>query len=177
MNHRNDCRNFQNQLPDLILTPGARPSPAAVAHMRICPPCTEQYQSFMATFAVLDTWKAPEPSPYFDSKMQVRLREEQAAPPMGWFESLATRLRLNTGRSLRPALAGALALALIAGGGSFIGLRPAPVVAPPPPASAPLNHLHLHDRNAHPFQELDQLQQDENTPAQAPVAADAQPIS
>ena len=67
--------------------------------------------SLEATFALLDAWQAPEPSPYFDQKLAVRLREEQALAPAGWFERLKSRLLFNTGRQFRPALAGALGIA------------------------------------------------------------------
>jgi predicted anti-sigma-YlaC factor YlaD len=172
-----DCKTFQKELPDLILAPDAQPSLAAQAHLKECPPCTEELESFQRTFAVLDTWSAPEPTPYFDQKMQVRLREEQQGARMGWFESLKTRFQFNTGRQFRPALAGALAVALVVGGaGSFVGLSHS---APPPTASATVNDLQILDRNAQAFDQLDQLQQDEEAPAQSvpDAAQSAQPIT
>ena len=33
--------------------------------------------------ALLDEWQAPEPSPYFDVRLQARLREEMAKPARG----------------------------------------------------------------------------------------------
>jgi hypothetical protein len=160
-----NCTDFKNELPDLILTPNAQPSLAAVAHMKDCPPCTEEYVSFQKTFAVLDTWAAPEPSAYFDQKLYVRLREEQAAPKMGWFESLMTRLQFNTGRQFRPAMAGALALALIVGGGSFAGFSG--VRHQPDQASATVTDLQILDRNEQAFEQLDELQQDEDSGPQS----------
>jgi len=47
------------------------------AHIESCAACAQEFKSMQATFALLDTWKAPEPSPYFDQKLAVRLREEQ----------------------------------------------------------------------------------------------------
>jgi len=167
-----DCKNFQNELTDLVLTPGATPSLAAVAHLKVCPPCTEEYLSFQRTFSLLDTWTAPEPTPYFDQKLAVLLREEQAAPRMGWFESLATRLRFNTGRNFRPAVAGALALALIVGGGSIATVeRP---IAAPVQASATVTDLQILDRNEQAFKQLDELQQDDNSGAQTNPDASTQ---
>lgn len=161
-----DCRNFQSELPDLVLTPGAKPSLAAVAHMKVCPPCAEEYLSFQQTFSLLDTWKAPEPTPYFDQKLAVRLREEQAAPRMGWLERLETRLRLNTGRNFRPAMVGAMALALIVGGGSFVGINNyAPQPNQPAATSATVKDLQILDRNEQAFQQLDELQQDDDNGA------------
>ncbi len=171
-----DCKTFQSELPDLVLTPGSRASVAAVAHMRSCPPCAEEYTSFQHTFAALDAWQAPAPTPYFDQKLHVRLREEQANPRMGFFEKLYTRMMFNTGRNFRPAMAGALALALIAaGGGSYVGLNTH--AAPVPQASATVNDLQILDRNEQAFQQLDALQQDEDTPAPAPATSDAGPTS
>jgi hypothetical protein len=37
------------------------------------------------TMALLDEWQAPEPSPYFDTRLHARLREEMAKQPVGWF--------------------------------------------------------------------------------------------
>ena len=34
--------------------------------------------------ALLDEWQVPEPSPYFDVRLQARLREEMAKPQAGW---------------------------------------------------------------------------------------------
>ena len=162
MNTTKDCRKFQTELPELVLTPGATPSPAAVAHMRSCPPCAEEYLSFQQTFSLLDSWRLPEPSSYFDQKLAVRLREEQAKPPMSWFERLSTRLLLNTGRNFRPAMAGALALALVAAGGSYVGLGP--LHGPQPvQASATVTDLQILDRNEQAFQQMDALQQDDDS--------------
>jgi hypothetical protein len=174
-----DCKSFETELTDLVLIPGATPSLAAVAHMKACPPCAEEYVSFQATFSLLDTWKAPEPTPYFDQKLAVLLREEQAAPPMGWFERLTTRMRLNTGRSFRPAMAGALALALIAGGGSVFFI-PGPTQHPVQ-ASATVTDLQILERNEQAFQEMDALQQPDNDNGSVPASPDAgnttQPIT
>ena len=171
-----DCKTFQNELPDLVLNAGARPSVATVAHMKACPPCAEEYLSFQQTFAALDAWHVPEPTPYFDQKLGVRLREEQTNPPMGFFERLYTRMSLNTGRNFRPAMAGALALALVAaGGGSYVGVTG--LHQPVPQASAAVNDLQILDRNEQAFQQLDALQQDDDSPAPASVAPDAPPAS
>jgi hypothetical protein len=158
-----DCKEFQNELPDLVLTANARPSLAAVAHLRECPPCAQEYLSFQSTFAALDEWTAPAPSAYFDQKLAVRIREEQAAPEMNWLQSLRTRLLFNTGRNFRPAMIGALALALVVSGGGIVGINGIPGWNPPAAAqpSAAVNDLQILDRNEQAFQQLDELQQDD----------------
>ena len=158
-----NCKTFQNELPDLVVSPEIAPSPAADAHLKGCPACAEELRSFQQTFAALDSWTAPEISPYFDQKMHVLLRQEIAAPKMGWFESLATRLQLNTGRQFRPAMAGALALALILGGGGAAELGFGGLHGTPVKASATVQDLQILDRNEQAFQQMDQLQQDEDS--------------
>ncbi len=161
-----NCKTFQDELPDLVLTPNARPSVAAVAHMRECPPCAEEYVSFQATFAALDTWQAPEPSAYFDQKLAVKIREEQSAPRMSWMEALRARLLFNTGASFRPMMAGALGLVLVLSGGGIAGINYSNQPKPQPAASATVNDLQILDRNEQAFQEMDQLQQDEDNDGQ-----------
>jgi hypothetical protein len=133
--------------------------------MKACPPCADEYISFQETFSMLDTWTAPEPSAYFDQKLAVRLREEQSAPRMGRFEALAFRMRFNTGRSFRPALIGALSLALAVGGGSVF-LADQPVQHKPAAVSTTINDLQILDRNEQAFQQLDELQQDADQSSQ-----------
>jgi hypothetical protein len=171
------CKTCQSALPDLLLGTSAASSAAASrvaaarAHLATCAGCAQELASLEATFALLDTWSVPAVSPYFDQKLAVRLREEQAAPPVGWFERLKTHLLLNTGRQFRPALTGALALALIVGGGTFgVTTYPHPQ---PVKASATVTDLQILDNNEQALQQMDQLLQDDatddtNSPATPP---------
>jgi len=153
-----NCKNCQTALPDLLLNPAAPGNAAARAHIATCAACAGELASLESTMLLLDLWKAPEVSPYFDQKLAVRLREEQAAPPAGFFERLRARLLLNTGRQLRPALAGAMALLLIAGGG---GVTISTLhSAHPASVSAPVNDLQILDTNEQALQQVDQLLQD-----------------
>jgi hypothetical protein len=65
-------------------------------------------EEFRQTMALLDEWKVPEPSPYFDVRLQARLREEMAKPQAGWL----TWFR-------RPVLAAALTVLMGVGVGLF----------------------------------------------------------
>src|ERR1039458_5631664 len=96
-----NAKASQPAFPDLLLDPAAPANATARAHLAACAGCAQQLRALEATVALLDTWKAPEISPYFDQKLAVRLREVQAAPAPGWFEQLRTRLLLNTGRLCR----------------------------------------------------------------------------
>ncbi|HEX3969609.1 MAG TPA: hypothetical protein VHW70_16680 [Edaphobacter sp.] len=153
-----NCKDCQSVFLDMLLEPGAPVNAAARSHVESCAGCKEEFNSLAATFALLDAWKAPEPSPYFDQKLAVRLREEQALRPEGWFERLKSRLLFNTGRQFRPALAGALALVLAVGGGTFAGLSGS--LHSKPQASATVEDLQILDKNDQALQTMDQLLQD-----------------
>jgi anti-sigma factor RsiW len=157
-----NCKNCQSFLPDLLLDPTAPSAAAARAHLESCPACNDEFTSLQATFDLLDEWRAPEPSPYFNQKLAVRLREEQAAPPAGWFERIRSRLLFNTGRQFRPALVAALAFVLVVGGGTIADLSGFPASSHIQ-ASATINDLQILDKNEQALQTMDQLLQDDGT--------------
>jgi predicted anti-sigma-YlaC factor YlaD len=77
------CKEFQGVMPDLAL--GLAPvSGENAAHLRNCQTCAGKFSEMQKTMALLDEWQAPEPSPYFDTRLKARLREEQSKTPAGW---------------------------------------------------------------------------------------------
>ncbi|MCI0350188.1 MAG: hypothetical protein L0Z53_12255 [Acidobacteriales bacterium] len=86
------CNDVREYLLDLA--EGQNGVPADVReHLKACSTCAQELQSLKATMAVLDEWKTPEPSPYFDSRLQARLREERskAAEPSGLLAWMGVR--------------------------------------------------------------------------------------
>ena len=85
-----NCNQVREYLLDLAEEQDAAPV-AVRQHVSSCSACARELQSLKATMNMLDEWKSPEPSPYFDSRLQARLREERAraaAQPSGvlaWF--------------------------------------------------------------------------------------------
>jgi hypothetical protein len=156
------CHDYKSALPELLLNPAAPSNATVCEHLKSCPACNEEFQSLEATFALLDNWQAPEPSPYFDQKLAVRLREEQALPPAGWFERMRSRLLFNTGRQFRPAVAGALALVLLVAGGTFADLSGFPY-PDKEPVSATVNDLQILDKNDQALQTMSLLLQDDGS--------------
>jgi hypothetical protein len=97
------CTEIRELLPDLAAGLNAAESEVNL-HLRSCAGCAETLEEFRKTMALLDEWQAPEPSPYFDVRLQARLREEMTRPSAGWLQWLR-----------RPALAVSMALVLVAG--------------------------------------------------------------
>jgi hypothetical protein len=100
-----NCREIRELLPDLAAGMDATTSqPEVEKHIASCNDCASHLADLQKTMALLDEWQAPEPSPYFDTRMQARLREEMARPQAAWFHWLR-----------RPAWAMSLAVVLFAG--------------------------------------------------------------
>jgi hypothetical protein len=83
-------------------------TPEIGGHLAGCGACTGKLEEFRQTMALLDQWQAPEPSPYFDVRLQARLREEMAKPQAGWLAWFR-----------RPVLAAALTVLMGIGVGLF----------------------------------------------------------
>ena len=114
------CREVKASLPDLLLAP--KQAPAEVrAHVESCAECGKELKELEATMALMDAWEAPEVSPYFDTRMAVLLREEQQAAPAGWLERMRARLMFGNRVNMRPLMAGAMALVVAAGIGTYAG--------------------------------------------------------
>ncbi len=60
-------------------------SPEAQEHLRSCAACAGELASLRETMTLLDEWQAPEPSPYFNTRLMARMRAEAATPAPGLF--------------------------------------------------------------------------------------------
>ena len=103
-----NCNQIRELLPGLAAGIDAS-TPEVEKHVASCNECATHLLELRKTMALLDEWQAPEPSPYFDTRMQARLREEMAKPQPGWFAWLR-----------RPALAAALMVLMAIGVGLFL---------------------------------------------------------
>ena len=151
---------FKKALPDLLLDRERAPM-AARAHLEQCEDCRRELASLEATMLSLDGWEGVEPSPFFDARMAARMRQERSAPPAGWLERVRSRFEYGSNAHLRPVAAGALALLLLIGGGTYAGISGlrSPVSVTPVAASATVRELQSLDENAQLFQQMDSLDQ------------------
>src|SRR5580698_5085483 len=99
------CRKVKANLPDLLLAPKSV-SAEVRAHVESCAECGKELKELEATMALLDTWTAPEVSPYFDTRMAGLMREEQQAAPAGWLERIRARMLFGNHMHLWPWAAG-----------------------------------------------------------------------
>ena len=170
-----NCSTCQAALPDLLLDPQSAAARRAQPHLDACQDCRQELTELQSTFVLLDSFSAPEPSPWFDARLASRIREAAAAPPESLWERLRATLQFSTGRHLRPALAGALGLVLLVGGGTAAELAGA-FHHNPQQASAAVEDLQILDRNDQTFQTMDQLLDDNPASSQDDNSPDA-PLS
>ena len=150
------CEKLQSYLPDMIFDPTRVPA-EAMQHVQECLGCADELKELQATMQLMDEWKAPEPSPYFDTRMAVRLREARESEAPGWMERLRLHLLFGSNLHLRPAVAAAFALLVIVSGGSYMGVVSLNHTVAPhhqPAVSATVNDLELLDSNAQTLQQL-----------------------
>jgi anti-sigma factor RsiW len=151
------CKTCRSHLADLLLDESyASAHPETAAHMATCEGCRTEWDELQATYALLDSWTAPEPSAYFDARLHARLREARESAPEGLWGRMRSFVLFSTGRGLRPALAGALALVLVLGGGGTLAgvYRDAGATSQTSPT---VNDLKILDNNAQALQQMDQL--------------------
>jgi len=98
-----NCNETRELMPDLA-TGLTAVTPEIKAHLDSCAECAGKLEAFRQTMSLLDEWRAPEPSPYFDVRLNARLREEaeSAKQPASWLRWLR-----------RPALAASFALLMV----------------------------------------------------------------
>jgi len=147
------CEEIRDRMPDLASGLMGM-TPEVGGHLAGCGACAGKLEEFRQTMALLDEWQAPEPSPYFDVRLQARLREEMAKPQAGWLAWFR-----------RPVLAAALTVLMAIGVGLFLtknggiynsGDDTVAVVEPQGPGTA-VSDLQALERNHDLYSDFDLL--------------------
>jgi len=148
------CANIREQFMEVVLSGPETASREVQEHLRTCAACAQELASFQQTMALLDEWRAPEPSPYFGSRLRARVREEVSWQRAGWLAWL------------RRPLVAAAAMVLVGVGVSLLevgSFRDRSTMASNDPGmriSAPgtaVSDLQYLDKNADLFSEFDAL--------------------
>src|SRR5579864_491939 len=155
------CDEIRERMPDMAAG-YSQPTGDEGKHLESCGTCAQELKAMRATMALLDEWQAPEPSPYFDTRLQARLREEMAKQQAGWLHWFR-----------RPVLAAALTVALGVGVGVFFtrntGMykhtQEASVTAAPGTAVSDLQTLDKNHDMYSDFDLLDDLELQQNVAA------------
>ena len=154
------CNEVYELMPDMAAGMETI-APEATEHVKGCAACAGKLAEVRQTMALLDEWQVPEPSPYFDTRLMARVREEKAQP-VGWWQWLR-----------KPALAVSLALVMVmsvtlfrtdAGRGKRNDSQMAAVTPEPGTAVGDLSAM---DKNSELYSDFDvlddlQVQQDVN---------------
>lgn len=149
-----NCEEIREKMPD-VAAGMTEFSGEENQHLAGCGGCTQKLKEMRATMTLLEEWQVPEPSPYFDVRLQARLREEMAKPqPWGWLQWFR-----------RPVLAAALTVAMGVGVGLFFAHNrgiynrpdePIASVEPVEPGSA-VGDLQALDKNHELYSDFDLL--------------------
>jgi predicted anti-sigma-YlaC factor YlaD len=157
-----NCNEIRELLPDLAAGMDAS-TPEVKNHVASCADCAVHLRDLQKTMALLDEWQAPEPSPYFDTRLQARLREEMARPHtrFNWLRRPVWAMSLAA-----VMFAGALGIGIGIGNKSYMVETEAIATKPPTPglpvqpgtAVGDLQALERNDELYADFDVLDDLQ-------------------
>lgn len=125
-----NCNDVRENLIEMVTDGPA--DPQVTAHVRECDACSEELASMRKTMALMDEWEAPEPSPYFLTRLRAHVKEEQQKAPASMFGWLR-----------RPILAVSLATVLAAGGVVYR----LTIAAPPPDPDNAVADIESLDKN------------------------------
>jgi anti-sigma factor RsiW len=150
------CEKLRQELMEALLSGPESASPELREHLASCKACAAELSSLQQTMTLLDEWQTPQPSPYFNTRLRARIREEALVPAqrtwLSWFR--------------RPVLAAAAALLIGLGIGlmelnpfgsdhnTFANNENTVRVSAPGTAVGDLQYL---DKNADLFSEFDAL--------------------
>jgi len=157
---KNQCTGMDRNLADLLLEPEKAPAKVQ-AHVAECDRCRQELTELRATLALLDTWEVPEPSPYFMTRFDARLREAREAEPASWIARLRARFVYGPAMHVRPLAAMALTVLLLLGGGTYLSVTDLDR-SPQPVGQAVVHDLQTLDSNAQVLDQMEALSTTDN---------------
>ena len=155
------CAGMDEKLAEMLFAPETVPA-KVTTHVAACETCGKNLEELRATMGMLDAWQAPEPNPYFLTRLNARLDEERRAAPAGWFERLRARFTYGPRLHARPMAAMALTVVLLLGGGAYLGITNWDQPTAPAAPVAVVHDLQVLDNNAQLLDQLEALSTGDN---------------
>ena len=140
-----NCDQIRERMPD-VAAGLSEPTVDEGKHLESCGACAEQLKAMRSTMALLDEWQVPEPSPYFDVRLQARLREEMAKPQAGWLHWFR-----------RPVLAAALTVIMGVGVGLMVTRSRVPSEPPVAEVGTAVSDLQTLEKNHDMYSDFELL--------------------
>ena len=151
---KKNCEGLDERAADLLLDPASAPAEVR-EHVAQCEACRKELEELRATMGMMDAWEAPEPSPYFFTRLNARMREEREAAPANWLGRLKTAFAAG---ARRPLAAMTLTVVLIVGGGTYLSVSELMVPpAPQPNEAAVVQDLQTLETNAQVLDTLENM--------------------
>ena len=163
--NKSNCTETESKLADLLLDPARVPAKVHT-HVAECEACRRELEELKATMGLLDAWEAPEPSPFFMTRMQARIREEREAAPAGWLARKIASFRAGVSYGsrmhARPLAAMALTIMLLLGGGAYLDLTVWNQAGQPQTNATVVHDLQTLDNNAQVLDQMEALTSTDN---------------
>ena len=120
------CKDLeQNAIPFLDCKLAAPERAAVERHLAACPSCRERIAGFSSVMGMLGEWPDVQPSPFFQTRLAARMKEEPVS--QSWWQRLWQDDRVPAHRpDARPVFAVALAV-VMALAVAFLQYSPAPL--------------------------------------------------
>jgi len=155
------CENMREELMTALLDGVGSASAEAQEHMRSCPACAGELASLQRTMGLLEEWQAPEPSPYFGSRLRARVREQEARDlSPGWLAWLRRPMLATAAMVLVAAGVGLLQLGPLRPGNNSLANNGDYVLRNVGSSSPAVSDLQYLDKNADLFADFDALDSD-----------------
>lgn len=163
--NKSNCTGMESKLADLLLDPAQVPAKVH-AHVAECETCRRELEELKSTMGLLDAWQAPQPNPFFMTRMQARMRQEREAAPAGWLARKIANFRAGLAygshNHARPLAAMALTIMLLLGGGAYLDLEVWNQPNQPPKEAAVVHDLQTLDSNAQVLDQMEALTSTDN---------------
>ena len=149
------CEELRQEFMEVMLAGPEAISPEAREHLKHCAACSRELASYQATMALLDEWEAPEASPYFQTRLRARLREEAYAAPRSWLAWIRRPVVAAAAVVLLAVGAGLLELGHFGGDHNTLANNDTAIHANAPGSA--VGDLQYLDKNADLFSDFDAL--------------------